>query len=230
MNKHIEKFLKEWVLTVGVAFVVAFGFRSVFYSPRHIPTGSMIPTIRIHEFIFVNMHSFDWHYPFTEKSMIKRRDPAKGDIVVFEYPEDPSKDYIKRVVATPGDSIEIRDKRIILNGTPLSLEPVTDPEILESLDPKYDGQPKALFKETNGDREYLVMHMLNRQGRDIGPVTVPANSFFVMGDNRDDSQDSRYWGFVPRKNLIGEGSFIWLSVAWLRPPFIRFGRLFTALN
>ncbi len=226
----LNRFFHEWVLTWGIAAAVAFFFRTTIASPRHIPTGSMIPTIKIGEFIFVNMMKYDFHIPFTRKSLSERKDPERGEIVVFEYPKDPDKDYIKRVVGVPGDVIEIKDKRVIVNGQPLPLEPVTDRAILEDLTPKYDPSQISLYQETQGAHTYYVMHMNDREGFDLPPVTVPADSFFVMGDNRDDSQDSRYWGFVEREKFLGTGSFIWFSFNKDHAPFLRFSRFFTMLN
>ena len=225
-----NRFLKEWVLTLGVAFAVAFFFRTTVASPRHIPTGSMIPTIRIGEFIFVNMFAYDWHIPYTRKSFVARKDPEHGEIVVFEYPMDPDKDYIKRVIGVPGDVVEVKDKRVIVNGTPLKLEPVTDKSIIDDLRPKYEPDRVNLYKETQNKKTYYVMHMNDRPGFDMPPTTVPADSFFVMGDNRDDSQDSRYWGFVTREKFLGKAGFIWLSFDQNHFPFLRFWRFFNFLS
>jgi len=222
-------FFKEWVVTLGVAFLVAALFRTTIASPRHIPTGSMIPTIKIGEFIFVNMMAFDWHIPLTRKSMLDRKDPEKGEIVVFEYPIDPSVDYIKRVVATPGDTVEVVGKRVIINGTPLPLEELTDKTLLDDLTPKYDPERMSLYHESNNGHTYTVVHMNERPGKELPLITVPEGMFFVMGDNRDDSQDSRYWGFVPRENFLGRGSFIWFSFDKNHLPFVRLERLFTNL-
>jgi len=221
-------FFKEWVLTVGLAFAVAFFFRSMIASPRHIPTGSMIPTIKIGEFIFVNMFKYDWHIPYTRQVLSQRADPNRGEIVVFEYPEDPDKDFIKRVIGIPGDTIELRDKRVILNGTPLLLEPVEDREILEDL--KYDSSRISLFRETNGEKTYYVMHLNDGMVGNFGPVTIPAGYYFVMGDNRDDSYDSRMWGPLNRDKIFGSGSFTWLSIDTGHAPWIRWNRLFKVLN
>lgn len=226
----LRYFLKEWVLTLGIAFLVAFFFRTTIASPRHIPTGSMIPTIKVGEFIFVNMFEYDWHIPFTRKSWIERNNPKRGDIIVFEYPKDPSKDYIKRVIGVPGDIVEVRDKRVILNGQPLPLEPVKEREILEDLTPRYNPNLLSLYKERLDDVEYYVLHINDRRGQDEAAVQIPANSYFVMGDNRDDSQDSRSWGIVPREKILGEGTFIWFSFNKDHFPFIRFSRIFTMLN
>lgn len=225
-----KRFFKEWVLTLGIAFAVAFLFRTTIASPRHIPTGSMIPTIKIGEFIFVSMFAYDWHIPFTRKSFKERHDPQRGDIVVFEYPLDPSKDYIKRVIGVPGDTIEIRNKRVILNGKPLPTEVVNDPDLLADLAPKYDPSNLTLLKETIGDVSHYIMHMNDRNSGDMEPTIVPEDSFFVMGDNRDDSLDSRYWGFVPRRKILGEGSFIWFSFDKDHFPWLRGSRFFTWLR
>jgi signal peptidase I len=223
-------FFKEWILTVGLAFAVAFLFRSTIASPRHIPTGSMIPTIKIGEFIFVNMLSFNWHLPYTRKILQERRNPERGEIVVFEYPQDPDKDYIKRVVAIGGDTVEIRNKRVILNGEPLPLETVEDRSILNDLAPKYDPERISLFRETNGTHSYYVIHLSDDQTGNFGPVTVPAGHYFVMGDNRDDSYDSRFWGPLERGKIFGTSTFIWLSVNVHHFPWIRADRLFTVLQ
>jgi signal peptidase I len=228
--KFWNYFFKEWVLTVGLAFAVAFLFRSTIASPRHIPTGSMSPTIKIGEFIFVNMFSFNWHLPYTRKILVERRDPERGEIVVFEYPQDPDKDYIKRVVGIPGDTVELRNKRVILNGQPLPLEAVEDRSILADLAPKYDPERISLYQETNGNHRYYVIHLNDDQSGNFGPVTVPPGNYFVMGDNRDDSYDSRFWGPLEREKIFGTGTIIWLSVDIHNFPWIRGERLFTMLR
>ncbi|MDB5037486.1 MAG: lepB [Bacteriovoracaceae bacterium] len=221
---------KEWILTLGIAFAVAFFFRTTIASPRHIPTGSMIPTIKIGEFIFVNMFKYDWHIPFTRKSFVKRADPEKGDVVVFEYPLDPDKDYIKRVIATPGDTVEVKDDRVILNGVPQEMTMVEDKSILDDLTPKYDPTTASLYREKTGSVFHYVMLLNMRRPMDFGPETVPENSFFVMGDNRDDSQDSRYWGYVPREKLLGKAGFTWFSFNSDHFPYLRFSRFFKMIH
>lgn len=230
MKLNFRYIFKEWILTLGIPAIVAFFFRSVVASPRHIPTGSMIPTIKVGEFIFVKMFSYDWHIPYTRKSLVKRADPQRGEVVVFEYPIEPDKDYIKRVIGVPGDTVEIRDKRIILNGRPLRLEKVEDESILADLAPEYDPKRLSLFKETNGDHTYYVMHMNGKSAPDMEAVVVPPGQYFVMGDNRDNSHDSRFWGFVERDQFLGEGSFIWFSFDKNHFPFLRFNRFFSGIH
>lgn len=227
---NFKKFYKEWILPLGIAAVVAIFFRTTIASPRHIPTGSMIPTIKIGEFIFVNMFAYDWHIPFTRMSLIKRSDPKTGDIVVFEYPLDPDKDYIKRVVGVPGDIVEVVNDRIIINGKPVEMKPAEDRSILEDLTPKYEPAQQSLYKETLGEATHYAMYDNLKDVGDFGPITVPENAIFVMGDNRDDSADSRFWGFVPREKVLGKAGFIWFSFNKDHFPFLRFGRFFTMLK
>lgn len=228
-----HKFFHEWILTLGIAFLVAFFFRTTIASPRHIPTGSMIPTIKIGEFIFVSMFAYDWHIPFTRKSLVHRADPERGDIIVFEYPVDPSKDYIKRVIGVPGDRISLQNKKVILNGEPVPQEVAEDKAILQDLEPKYDPSVMSLYRETNDGKSHYVAY-INDPDRptlsEMDEIVVPENSYFVMGDNRDDSLDSRYWKFVPREKILGKAGFIWFSFDQAHFPFLRLSRFFTMLR
>jgi signal peptidase I len=230
LPSSVRKFTKEWILPVGLAIIVAGLFRTTIASPRHIPTGSMVPTIKIGEFIFVKMFTYDIHIPFTRSKWIHRNNPQPGDVVVFEYPVDPDKDYIKRVIGVPGDVVEVRNKRIILNGEPLPLERVEDKSTLADAGKNYQPETMSLFREELNGKSYYVAHMNSRSGVDMEAFRVPPDSFFVMGDNRDDSSDSRSWGVVPREMLLGQGSFIWFSFNIKDFPFVRWNRLFSALR
>ncbi len=236
MSKKRKDFLKriwnEWIVTLAIAFALALFFRTVFYAPRHIPSGSMIPTIKIGEFIFVKMFAYDWHIPYTRWSLMKRGDPHRGDIIVFEYPDNPDLDFIKRVVAVPGDEIEVRDRRIIVNGVPYPTTEAADTSILNDLAPKYDPKRMALFEEQIGDVTHYFARIFGK-GEELANkpvVKVPENMYFTMGDNRDDSSDSRAWGFVPREKILGQASFIWFSFDIDNPPWLRFSRFFTLLK
>ncbi len=226
LKSFMRKLWKEWILPLGLAFVVAYAFRTTLASPRHIPTGSMIPTIKIGEFIFVKMYHYDWHIPFTRKSWISKSDPQPGDVVVFEFPEDPDKDYIKRLIGIPGDTIEVKNDRLIINGEPLKMEEVTDRSILNDLNPKYDPDDLTLYRETIGNVEHYAMYSKIKDVPDFGPYKVPDGCYFVMGDNRDDSYDSRYWGCVKREKFLGRAAFRWFSFDIEHAPFLRFGRFF----
>lgn len=226
----VRRFTKEWILPIGLAVIVAGFFRTTIASPRHIPTGSMVPTIKIGEFIFVKMFAFDIHIPFTRKKWKELDNPERGEIVVFEYPLDPSKDYIKRVIGVPGDVIEVRNKRIILNGSPLPLERVEDRSTLEDAGKDYHPRNMSLYREQINGHEYYVAHMNTREGMDMEAFRVPPDSYFVVGDNRDDSSDSRVWGTVPRSSILGKGSFIWFSFNIKEFPFLRWNRFFSGLE
>ncbi len=177
--------LREYTEALLVALVLAFFIRSFVVQAFKIPSGSMLPTLQIGDHILVNkfLYGLRLPYPF-EKSFVEWKQPSRGDVVVFIYPKDRSKDFIKRVVGIPGDSVEIRHKRVFING-----EPVDDPH--------------AVFadesREIPGPRD------------NMGPTVVPAHNLFVMGDNRDRSHDGRFWGFVDIEDVKGKAFLIYWS-------------------
>ncbi len=168
-----EVFL-DYAKSIVIALIIALVVRTFIVQAFRIPSGSMIPTLLVGDHILVN--KFIYHF----------KDPQHGDVVVFKFPLDPKKDYIKRIIGTPGDRIEIRDKVVYRNGKPLK-EPYAIHEDNRTLPAAF--QPRDNF----------------------GPVVVPPNSYFMMGDNRDSSYDSRFWGFVRRKALIGKAFIIYFS-------------------
>ncbi|MBT7260857.1 MAG: signal peptidase I, partial [Desulfobacula sp.] len=184
---------------------IAMFIRTFIIQAFKIPSGSMLETLQIGDQILVNKFIYGIKIPFTGgKTLIPVKDPQKGDIVVFKYPQDPSKDFIKRVVATGGDTLEIIDKKLFVN------------------DKKVEGEPYAVYKSKD-------IHPANYSPRDnLRKIPVPENKLFVMGDNRDNSHDSRFWGFVDRKAIKGKAIIIywswnkdklvplWASVRWSR--------------
>ncbi|MDD4731978.1 MAG: signal peptidase I [Desulfovibrio sp.] len=175
--------LREWVEAIVIAVVLALFIRSFVVQAFKIPSGSMLETLQIGDHLLVSRFAYDIKVPFTNISIFPTGDPEHGDIIVFEYPEDPSKDFIKRIIGLPGDRIEIRDKMVYRNGKVLQ-EPYTqhsDPRILPSR------------------RDYLA------------EFTVPKGKYFVLGDNRDDSRDSRFWGFVERDAIVGKAWILYWS-------------------
>lgn len=172
---------QEWVESIIIAFVLAMVIRTFVVQAFKIPTGSMRPTLLEGDIILVNKFIYGVRVPFTNFVLPKLRQPARGDVVVFVYPEDPKKDFIKRMVATPGETVEIRNGTIYINDKPL-----TDPEFSQ--------------------RYYYNRGDFAREGFKI---TVPKDSYFVLGDNSLSSQDSRYWGFVPKANLLGKALIIY---------------------
>jgi signal peptidase I len=158
----------------------------------------MIPTLLIGDHILVNKFIYGTKIPFSDNRILEFRKPGKGDIIVFKYPENPEKDFIKRVVATAGDVIEERNKIVSVNGTPL-----TEPYIRHS---DMNMRPEGMDPRDN-----------------FGPITVPPNKVFVMGDNRDQSYDSRYWGFVDLKSILGKALIIYWS--WDPDKWVRLNRI-----
>ncbi|NWF51701.1 MAG: signal peptidase I [Nitrospirae bacterium] len=199
--KDKKRLFREYVEAILIALVLALFIRTFIIQAFKIPSGSMIPTLLVGDHILVNKFIYGTKIPFTEKRFLVIKKPEKGDIIVFKYPENPKKDFIKRVVATEGDTLESKDKVIYVNG-------------------KAVVEPYAYHSDRN-------IRPGNSDVRDnFGPLIIPLNKIFVMGDNRDQSYDSRYWGFVDLKDVKGEALIIywsWDPKHWLR--FNRIGRL-----
>lgn len=175
-KKHI---VREYAESIIVAVILALIIRTFFVQAFKIPSGSMEDTLLIGDHLLVSKFLYGTKIPFTDTKILKIRDPKRGDVVVFEYPEDPSKDFIKRVVGTPGDVVEGKDKKVFVNG-------------------KLYENPHEIHKE-----QEIIPKAQNPRDT-FGPMTVPADSYFVMGDNRDRSYDSRFWGFVKSSKLKGK--------------------------
>jgi signal peptidase I len=194
--------VREYAESIIIAILLALVIRTYLVQAFKIPSGSMEDTLAIGDHLLVNKFIYGTKIPFSTTSVIKFRDPRQGDVIVFEYPEDPSKDFIKRVIGTPGDVVEGKDKKVFVNGKPYE-------------------NPHEIHKE----KEIIPKEMNPRDT--FGPVTVPPNSYFVMGDNRDRSYDSRFWGFVSRNKIKGLAFIKYWS--WdrekFRPRFGNIGRL-----
>jgi signal peptidase I len=219
----------ESVLSLAFALLIVFMIRSSVFESFKIPSGSMIPTLAIGDYIFVNKFAYGVKIPFTDSLLdqpiyLFHRDPPKrGDVIVFRFPKDESIYFIKRVIGLPGDTIEMRDKQLFVNGKPVARDPMPTAEQSAVLsggvlnDPQYTvTNPDFYIEHLERQDHSKVDHMMlidknNSMGRSFGPETVPADSLFCMGDNRDVSNDSRYWGFVPMKNVAGRATFVWFS-------------------
>lgn len=189
---------REYAEALLVALVLALVIRTFIIQAFKIPSGSMLDTLQIGDHLLVNKFLYGVKLPFSDAYVMEGADPQLGDIVVFKYPNNRSIDYIKRIVGVPGDVVEIRDKQLLRNG-----QPVREDYIRHS-------QPA------------LVLPVRDN----YGPVTVPPGKYFMMGDNRDDSQDSRFWGFVSRADLHGKAWRIyWSSEGIGNVRWGRFGRL-----
>ena len=196
-----------WWVEYGRSFfpviLAVFLLRSFLVEPFRIPSGSMIPTLAVGDFILVNKFTYGIRLPVIDKKIIDIGSPQRGDVAVFRYPPEPGTDYIKRVVGLPGDRIGYYDKILYVNG-----EPATQRDAAQNV--TEDGVDLLRLPEQLGTHHYDVQWMPQRQSPQ-GEVLVPAGQYFVMGDNRDNSKDSRYWGFVPDQNLVGKAFFIWMS-------------------
>ena len=184
-------------------------FRSFLFEPFKIPSGSMIPTLLIGDFIVVNKFAYGLRLPVLNTKIVSIGEPSRGDVVVFRYPVDPAVNFIKRLVGLPGDTITYRDKRLFINGEQVGRE---EQGLYSSVDVKCD-TPRAdaiRYTEALGDVSHDILIHKNSGSRGQQWV-VPEGHYFVMGDNRDRSNDSREWGFVPEANLMGRAIGIWLN-------------------
>jgi signal peptidase I len=218
-----KKWLIDNLISLGTALFLVFMIRSSIIEAFKIPSGSMIPTLMVGDHIFVNKFAYGFRLPFSEwlesgpVTLVKRAPPRRGDIIVFLYPRDESLHYIKRVVAVAGDTVEVRDKVLYLNGNALPHEPLDETrtrEVLSVLDTdKYSPTTMEAYQEHfEAGNPVVLTDKGNFSTRNYGPQTVPAGHVFVMGDNRDFSNDSRFWGFVPLENVKGRAMFVWLSI------------------
>ena len=216
-----------WVEYSGSFFPVialVFFLRSFLYEPFKIPSSSMVPTLLIGDLILVNKFSYGIRLPVLNKKVIDVGDPQRGDVMVFKYPKDMTQDYIKRVVGVPGDKISYENKRLTVNGKPVEYAPMEDYLEEESL------ELRQQYREALPDTTHRILTMQSRRPFEPSQVdnfphrdsctyteetftcTVPEGNYFMMGDNRDNSADSRYWGFVPNKNIVGKAFFVWMNL------------------
>ncbi len=183
--------------------------RSFIFEPFRIPSGSMKPTLLIGDFILVNKFAYGVRLPVIHKKILDLGEPDRGDVAVFRFPRDPRLDYIKRIVGVPGDRIQYRDKTLTVNGVVAvqTLIGVYD-------DPDGNRSQTQEKTETLGDVEHqILIATASRNNLDID-LTVPEGMYFAVGDNRDNSNDSRYWGTVPEENLVGKAFMVWMHWNW----------------
>ncbi len=235
-----EPMLVEYARSFFPVILIVFGLRSFLVEPFKIPSGSMMPTLLIGDFILVNKYTYGIRLPVINRKVVQLNDPQRGDVVVFRYPADPGLDYIKRVIGVPGDLVEYRDKQLSVNGEPVptrqegtysyvgnGLNYVTAMVYRETLNSEghvmmtEPGKP-SVFPPQVVDFPFRENCSYNADG-DGFACRVPAGQYFVMGDNRDASNDSRYWGFVPDANIVGKAFFIWMN-------FDEFGRIGTTIR
>jgi signal peptidase I len=216
-----------WIEYSGSFFPVialVFFLRSFLWEPFKIPSSSMVPTLLIGDLILVNKYTYGIRLPIINKKIVQVNDPQRGDVMVFKYPKDMSQDYIKRVIGVPGDKIVYQNKRLTVNGQVISYTPMED--YLEEGTLTYQKQ----FTEQLGDVKHRILNSDDKPPVILSQVeefpgreactynyegfscVVPAGNYFMMGDNRDNSADSRFWGFVPDKNIVGKAFFVWMNL------------------
>ena len=210
---HKEKSYKAPIIadysrSLFSVFLIVFLLRGIFIGNYLIPTASMTPTLPVGNFILVNQTAYGIRNPITNKTWIKTSTPKRGDVVVFHYPVNTNVDYIKRVIGVPGDTISYQNKRLIINGKPLQYT-----NCLQNQVNHYNGENS--LNEICTENLDGVKHKIDtRNGYpsiNFSNLVVPKGQYLVMGDNRDNSEDGRYWGFVPEEDLLGKAILVWFS-------------------
>jgi len=193
---------REYFESIAIAVILALFIRTFVVQAFKIPTGSMENNLLVGDHLLVNKFVFGPAATGLERTLLPVRDIRRGDIVVFKYPEEPERDFIKRVIGLPGETVELKKKKVYINGAPID-----EPYVHFLVPPSADGQEVVPYDVREN----------------YGPVTVPADQYFVMGDNRDNSQDSRFWGFLPRDNVKGKALMIYWSFEADRDEYAREG-------
>ena len=212
----------EYGVSVFPVILFVFVLRSFIFEPFRIPSGSMLPTLQNGDFILVNKYEYGVRIPVINKKVIEVNDPSRGDVMVFRFPVEPDTDYIKRVVGLPGDTINYHNKTLYVNG--VEVKQISNGEFFEPDRALYTGRyleelgatEHHILLDKRGSQSYMPIvrfpHIDNCEYSNAGVrCTVPEDQYFVMGDNRDNSLDSRYWGFVPDENIVGRAFLIWMN-------------------
>ncbi|MDM0040216.1 signal peptidase I [Variovorax sp. J22G21] len=219
----------DWTAGLFPVIVAVFLLRSFLFEPFKIPSGSMMPTLLTGDLILVNKFTYGLRLPVLNTKITDGTPPARGDVMVFRYPPKPSMDYIKRVIGVPGDEVAYLNKKLTINGQPVSKD--ATPDFLDEDTMRYLKE----YREDIGGKQHLLLNDENRRAglseAEIMPFPnqdncrysvegvvckVPAGHYFMMGDNRDNSLDSRYWGFVPDQNIVGRAFFVWMNFGNLK--------------
>jgi len=216
-----EPLLLEYSKSFFPVLLVVLILRGFLFEPFRIPSGSMMPTLLVGDFILVNKFSYGLRLPVTHTRLTNGDKPIRGDVAVFRYPRNEALDYIKRVIGLPGDRIGYYNRRLTINGELVETNFDRDYQGLGELNgmvggngcDKVDVKCKVLI-EQQSEVEYTVMNNLQNSYSADGELLVPKGHYFVMGDNRDHSSDSRVWGFVPEENLVGKAVMIWMHWDW----------------
>ena len=224
----LQRLWREWIRPLAVPLLLIASAKSALADINYVPSGSMQPTILAGDVVFINKLAYDLRIPFTFARLARWSAPQAGDIVVCFSPTDDTR-LVKRVAGVPGDTVEVRGDALFINGTRQPYAPL--PAAAGADIPAGERSSAVFIRETLGARTHAMMVLpAVGIGRNFGPVRVPAGSYFMLGDNRNNSGDSRFFGFVPRAEIIGEVKGVFVSAdldRWLKP---RFHRFFTALH
>ena len=220
-----EPILVEYARSFFPIVLIVLLLRSFIAEPFRIPSGSMMPTLLVGDFILVNKFTYGIRLPVINKKIIELSEPNRGDIVVFRYPKDPTVDYIKRIVGLPGDKVVYSNKKLTINDLPVQQTSLGSYQGLGQGE-EMSGAADLLENLTGVEHRILI-----RNGTPTVEFVyvVPEGNYFAMGDNRDNSNDSRYWGPVPEANLVGKAFFIWMSWDWQNKG-VGFDRIGTVLK
>lgn len=226
-----EPWWVEYAKSFFPVILVVFFIRSFLVEPFKIPSGSMMPTLQVGDFILVNKFAYGIRLPVINQKVIQLNNPQRGDVMVFRYPENPSLDYIKRVVGLPGDTVEYHNKQLWINGVEQQQQAEGDYNYVE---PDLNFVHTEMRQETLGERKHALLINPERPTLHLGSVAefpgrenctyddelvrckIPEGNYFMMGDNRDNSRDSRYWGFVPDNQIVGKAFFVWMNFSELK--------------
>ncbi len=235
---------RETLITLVYAILIAVGIRTFLFEPFNIPSGSMIPTLLVGDYLFVSKYSYGYSkhsFPFSLgpfSGRIFRTEPKRGDVIVFKLPTDNKTDYIKRLIGMPGDTIRMQDGRLFINGELIERERID--EFVYKDDMGLTHRPVRYTETLPGGKTHVILEEGdNRRFDNTQEFKVPAEHYFMMGDNRDNSLDSRAdVGYVPEENFVGRAEFLFFSTdgsasilqVWRWPLAIRWGRLFTGIH
>lgn len=226
---HMRRW-REYFLTILVAVSFALFVRSYLITAYKVPTGSMQPTLKPGDFIFSSRISYGFQIPFAQNK-IEVVPLVRGDLVVFSYSNQPGVNYVKRVIGLPGDKVQIAKGRLYLNEEPFKYQKVSESKLDNPNSELFD-----IFEEKYKDFNWKVIFQKQNSNKDFGPIVVPPGEVFLLGDNRDASDDSRYWGTVESSRISGKVIFIWMSLDWQtkwggdRYPTVRWSRVFNSVR
>lgn len=217
-EKPREPMLVDYARSFFPVILAVLLFRTFLIEPFRIPSGSMMPTLLVGDFVLVNKFAYGLRLPVTDAKIFDIGEPRRGDIAVFKYPPNPKEDYIKRIVGVPGDTISVRNEQLYVNGKP-ALQDYVGPDTDKDADSIKTAQAGGIVRSEqlgNVEHRIIVLPPFMRAPQTDGTWTVPQGYYFGMGDNRDNSSDSRFWGPVPEKDLRGKAFLIWFSLADLK--------------